>query len=76
VTPLWAKYLTTKPIHHSQKLLEQTDAYSIFSIHVIPNIELERSLLSMREKITVLRPEWLAQKIQTRLRQAIQNYQT
>lgn len=74
VTPLRAKYLTTKPIHHSQKLLEQTEAYSILSIHLIPNIELERFLLSLGEEAVVQQPSWLKQQIAERLQLAAGRY--
>jgi|UPI000591D80F predicted DNA-binding transcriptional regulator YafY len=74
VTRLRAKYLITKPIHHSQKLLEQTETYSILSIRVIPNIELERFLLSMGEDAVVQQPSWLRQQIAQRLKLAADQY--
>lgn len=76
VTPLRAKYLTTKPIHHSQKLVEQTDTHSIISIRVIPNIELERYLLSMGEEAVVQQPIWLRRQIAKRLELAANHYST
>lgn len=74
VTPLRAKYLITKPIHHSQKLLEQTETYSILSIRVIPNIEFERFLLSMGEEAVVEQPSWLRHQIAERLKLAADQY--
>ncbi|MEQ8704136.1 MAG: WYL domain-containing protein [Phaeodactylibacter sp.] len=74
VTPLRAKYLSTKPIHASQALVEKTEAYAIFQLKVIPNIELERQILSMGEEVRVLQPEWLRQRIAERLKLAAEQY--
>ncbi|HKK78970.1 MAG TPA: WYL domain-containing protein, partial [Phaeodactylibacter sp.] len=74
VTPLRAKYLTTKPIHRSQQVIEQTDAYCIFSIRVIPNMELKRFLLSLGEEAIVLEPAWLRQEVAESLRSAAKHY--
>lgn len=73
-TPLRARYIATKPIHPSQKLKEQTSEYTIFELRLIPNIELERLLLSFGEEAVVLQPQWLAQRIARRLQQGAANY--
>ncbi|NBC09656.1 MAG: WYL domain-containing protein [Bacteroidetes bacterium] len=74
VTPLRAKYLITKPIHHSQHVVEQTDTYCVLSIRVIPNMELKRFLLSLGEEAVVLQPSWLRQRISDRLKEAARHY--
>ena len=38
-------YVDTKPIHNSQKCIEMTDDFGIFTVEVIPNIELQARLL-------------------------------
>lgn len=73
-TPLRARYLSTKPMHHSQRLVGATENHSIFAIRVIPNIELERLLLSLGEEAVVLQPDWLRQRIADRLKHAAINY--
>lgn len=74
VTPLRAKYLSTKPLHVSQKLVEQGDGFVLFELQVIPNIELERLILSLGEEAVVLQPEWLRHRIENRLKHAATNY--
>jgi len=76
VTPLRAKYLITKPIHHSQYVVEQTDTYCVLSIRVIPNIELKRFLLSLGEEAVVVQPTWLRQQVAESLRSAAKQYGT
>jgi len=69
-----ANYISTKPIHPSQKtkLLESGELHVI--IKVIPNYELEMKLLSYGEKVKVFRPESIKQRIAERLKQASKNY--
>lgn len=74
VTLLRAKYLATKPLHASQVLLEESGTHAVFQLRVIPNIELERQILSMGEEAQVLQPEWLADRLATRLQQAANLY--
>lgn len=70
-----APYLKTKPLHQSQKELEtHPDGSMLFSIDVILNHELERDLLGYGEGITVLSPQCLVERIQRRLKTAIEKY--
>ncbi|MFM2392283.1 MAG: hypothetical protein RLZZ546_260 [Bacteroidota bacterium] len=55
--PLLAKYLITKPIHHTQKLIQETKIYSIFTIEVQDNYEIISKLLSFGESIEVVKPK-------------------
>lgn len=69
-----AKYVTTKPLHPSQRAKElQTDELQVI-IKVIPNYELETKLLSYGENVKVIRPESIKQRIAERLKQASKNY--
>lgn len=73
-TPLRARYIATKPIHPSQRMVEEGEEYTVFELQLIPNIELERLLLSFGEEAQVLAPGWLAERIAERLRAAADNY--
>lgn len=66
-TSLEAPYIRTKPLHDSQKVLEETSAGTIFSIRVIPNYELERELIGFGEGLKVLSPDSLVARIQKRV---------
>lgn len=73
--PAQAPYIITKPLHESQKEVERRDDGSVvFSIDVVVNYELERDLLGLGERITVLSPAHLVEKMQYRLTQSIENY--
>jgi predicted DNA-binding transcriptional regulator YafY len=59
-------YLRTKPLHSSQKLVEEPNPKENFvtiKIHVIPNFELYSNLLFYGEDIEVLKPSKIRKKI-------------
>lgn len=62
-----APYLKTKPIHASQKTIEDTISGSVFSINVIPNPELERELFSYGEFLKVIEPQYLLNKFKDKV---------
>lgn len=71
VIQLWvdaynAPYVITKPIHHTQRLLQQNeDGSIIINLFLIENFELERVILGFGESIEVLKPERLRQRIKS-----------
>ena len=70
-----APYIRTKPFHHTQTEVKTlADGRVLFSIDVILNHELERDLLSFGEGITVISPQYLAEKLQNRLNLSVENY--
>ncbi|MCR9287290.1 MAG: WYL domain-containing protein [Bacteroidetes bacterium] len=69
-----APYVITKPIHPSQKVLEQNDDGIIISLAVQINFELEREILGFGESMTVLKPERLRTRIRQRLEWALSRY--
>lgn len=72
--PLRAKYIATKPLHHSQRILEQNEQSTTFELQVIPNIELQQILLSFGPEIEVLEPRELRAQIGQLLQAAAQRY--
>jgi len=64
-----APYIRTKPIHSSQKVLEETPGGILFSIQVVPNFELERELMGYGEGLKVLSPNNLVRRIKKKVRQ-------
>lgn len=49
-------YLRTLPIHYTQEEIETTESFSIFTMRLIPNYELESKLLSFGETIEIIKP--------------------
>lgn len=61
-------YIRTKPLHLSQRIVEEAEDYAIISINVKVNKELESLILSFGEDIEVMAPasfrDRIAEKIQ------------
>ena len=70
-----APYVLTKPLHASQTLLKEDDTGIIVRIDVVLNFELEREILGFGERIKVLAPRLLVQKIKTRLERSRNLYE-
>ena len=68
-------YILTKPIHPSQKILKEEENWVIFSIEVIWNFELEREILGRGERLEVLSPRRLREKVQRRAEALLEIYQ-
>jgi predicted DNA-binding transcriptional regulator YafY len=69
-----APYILTKPLHHSQQLVSETEKGIEISIDVILNFELERELLGFGEYIKVLSPRHLAGRVKKRLEKTLGAY--
>lgn len=67
VNALHAPYVETKPLHHSQQVLERRDDKSIvIGIFVQHNHELEKEILGFGEGMVVLSPERLRKAVKYR----------
>jgi predicted DNA-binding transcriptional regulator YafY len=69
-----APYVLTKPLHHSQQLLQEDAEGIIVRIDVVLNFELERELLGFGECLKVLAPRNLASRIKKRLLRSAEQY--
>ncbi len=69
-----APYVITKPLHHSQQLIESTDNGIIISLKVQLNFELEKEILGFGDAIRVIKPENLKRRIRERLAHAVDLY--
>lgn len=66
-------YITTKPLHGSQKIKESENSFEVH-LKLIPNYELETMILSFGEKIKVLEPIILVEKLKERINKMKNNY--
>lgn len=73
VSPSTAPYILTKPLHPTQKHKTFED-YTLVEIQVIPNIELERTILSYGEHVEVIAPQELRLKMKARVSEMMKNY--
>jgi predicted DNA-binding transcriptional regulator YafY len=70
-----AAYIQTKPLHESQTPIKRTDFGFETSIKVIPNYELEKTLLSFGERIKIISPNSFQKKISNRIEKLYLRYQ-
>lgn len=72
-----APYVITKPLHHSQQLIKKLDNGGIIiEIYVHHNFELERLILGFGDSMQVLKPTSIRRRIQDRLQNGLDQYQT
>ncbi len=72
--PLQAKYIKSLPLHETQKV-EKEDRHGVnISLHVMPNIELKQTIMSMGASVQVLEPKSLAKAIKQAHKAAVAKY--
>lgn len=69
-----ASYIKTLPLHPSQEIESETENEVVFSLFVIPNLELIQKILFHVEYATVLEPKWLRGEVKNHLTKTIKNY--
>lgn len=75
VSPEQVPYVTTKPIHHSQQIIQRNDDGSaVMQIEVVLNYEIEKEFISFGEGIKVIYPRILVRHIGNRLKAAAEQY--
>ncbi|MBP5710424.1 MAG: WYL domain-containing protein [Bacteroidales bacterium] len=52
-----ANYLCSLPLHHSQKVVENTAEYTVFSYFLRPTFDFKQELLALGEQVEVLEPK-------------------
>ena len=76
VTHKHAPYVTTKPFHWSQEVIDR-DYYGVtISMRVQHNFELEKEILGLGDGVRVIAPTRLRQNIEARLRGGLDLYRT
>jgi len=76
VTHKHAPYVLTKPLHHSQKLVDRDSFGITIELAVQHNFELEKEILGFGDGIMVKAPERLKRNIHERLASATESYST
>jgi hypothetical protein len=68
------KYLTTLPLHSSQKEVETNDEYSVFQYYIAPTSDFTQELLSHGEDIEIIEPENFRNEISSKIEQMNNRY--
>ena len=58
-----ANYLRSLTLHQTQKEIERTDEYSIFTVRLRPTFDFRQEILSQGSDIEVLKPKWFRDEI-------------
>ena len=66
-----SSYIETKPIHHSQRVVERHEEYTIFSLDLIPNYEFETIMMSYADNCEILEPQDLKESLVGRAKNII-----
>ena len=66
-------YIVTKPIHHSQRVVERHEDYTILSLDLIPTYEFETIMLTYADKCEILEPLDLRDKIKKRAKNIVKS---
>lgn len=68
------KYVSTKPWHGSQTVIEENDDFATMQMHVIINYELEQKILSFGDYVEVVAPRSLRDRIKERMEKSLEKY--
>lgn len=72
-----APYVLTKPLHHSQEVVQKLENGSVIvALRVHSNFELERLILGFGDTMQVLEPNSLRRRIQEKLEHGLDQYLT
>jgi len=63
-----ANYLRSLTLHQTQKEIERTDEYSIFTVRLHPTFDFQQEILSMGSDIEVLSPKWFREDTAERVK--------
>lgn len=67
-------YIKSQPLHPKQKILIDNAKEFRIELNIRPNYELEEQLLKQAEKVVVIEPQWLKERIKKRLQLALSKY--
>lgn len=70
----FAPYLMTKPLHHSQKVLEKDTRFYTFVYLLVVNQELENILMSLANHLIVVEPKQLKHSLKEKIQKALKNF--
>ncbi len=68
------KYFDSLPLHESQRKVEVTNEYSIYSYHFAPTFDFEQEVLSHSPFVEVISPDYFRDEIKADLKKALERY--
>ncbi len=67
-------YIKTLPIHHSQKILIDSNEELQIELFIKPNLELMQRIMMFGDEVTVVEPKWIVEEIQAKLKSTLKKY--
>ena len=68
-----AEYMISKPLHSSQKIIEQNENYVLIEMNLIFNYEFETAILGFMNNCQIIEPNSLRNKIEKRAKIIVEN---
>lgn len=75
-SPVQGKYIKSLPLHHSQKILTDTEDALQIQVSLCPTIDFIMKLLSFGSDVKVLQPQSLVEEMKERLSDAWKQYES
>lgn len=72
---LQANYIMSKPLHHSQKIIEQNESTTTIELQVLETYELIQLILGFGKSVRVKSPKELAHRIKKELESSLSHYE-
>jgi len=72
--PIQSNYLQSQPLHHSQRILKDTEEEFVISVDLLVNYELKSLLQSFGDRVKVLEPKVLADEMKEVAMNVVEKY--
>ncbi len=70
-----AKYIDSLPLHPSQKIVEQNETSTTFSIYISPTYDFKQELLSHGAEVEVVSPVWFREDVKNIITKQLNRYE-
>ncbi|TAE37418.1 MAG: WYL domain-containing protein [Sphingobacteriales bacterium] len=74
VSPIFASYIKTQPLHHSQMIVKEDENGLLINLNVVHNVELETLICGYANFLTILEPASLIMAVKKRLVDALAKF--
>lgn len=69
-----ANYVKALPLHHSQTVIAENEAETIFRVSLVPTYDFQREILSYGKRVQVLAPESFIQELKVEVELMLKNF--
>ncbi len=69
-----ANYVKALPLHHSQTVIAENEAETIFRVSLVPTYDFQREILSYGKRVQVLAPESFIQELKAEVEIMLKNF--